>query len=305
MILIVSNPQDTHAKHIAKLLEQRACQVLILSRADFGLECSFALDPVTPCGIIQLRDGTTIKSENVSAVWYRRPGTVIVDPSISEEFDRSFVEKEWGQSLDGFFTVAFRRIVSPPLTQRAAIKPLQLKVASEVGLRVPQSLLTSNPEEAIAFASKYRGAIIHKAITAPAHRFIDTRAWDPEDLRHIEDLPLCPTLFQERIHGSGDVRATVIGTQIFAAYLGCGAEVVDSRLDAESSCSAYELPKGVESAILRLMDKLGLAFGTIDIKLADNGEHVFLEVNPQGQFMYIEILTGLPISDALADFLMA
>ena len=40
------------------------------------------------------------------------------------------------------------------------------------------------------------------------------------------------------------------------------------------------------------MDELGLVFGTIDLKVADNGEHIFLEVNPQGQFLYIEILTG-------------
>ena len=51
------------------------------------------------------------------------------------------------------------------------------------------------------------------------------------------------------------------------------------------------------------MDELGLVFGTVDLKLANSGEHVFLEVNPQGQFLYIEILTGLPISNALAEFL--
>ena len=51
------------------------------------------------------------------------------------------------------------------------------------------------------------------------------------------------------------------------------------------------------------MDELGLVFGTIDLKVADNGELFFLEINPQGQFLYIEIRTGLPISKALADFL--
>ena len=51
------------------------------------------------------------------------------------------------------------------------------------------------------------------------------------------------------------------------------------------------------------MHELGLVFGTVDLKLTDNGEHVFLEINPQGQFLYIEILTGLPISRALAEFL--
>ncbi|HKT48554.1 MAG TPA: hypothetical protein VJP87_13600 [Candidatus Acidoferrales bacterium] len=305
MILIVSSAQDTHARHIAQLLEQRGCETKLLSRADFGAACRFTLDPVGRCGAIRLEDGTAVASDRVSAVWYRRPGAVPVDVSVTEELDRSFAEKEWAQSLDSFFTIAFRRIVSPPLAQRAALKPIQLRAATEAGLRVPKTIVTSDPEEALDFASQYDGAIVHKAITSPVHRFVDTRAWNPEDLKRIGDLPLCPTLFQERIEGPGDIRITVVSTQIFAAYLSCRAEVVDSRLDAESKCSPHELPAELESAILRLMDKLGLVFGTIDLKVTKDGEYVFLEVNPQGQFLYIEMRTGLAISQALADFLAA
>lgn len=33
------------------------------------------------------------------------------------------------------------------------------------------------------------------------------------------------------------------------------------------------------------------------------GEHVFLELNPAGQFLFVERLTGLPLLDAFCDFL--
>ena len=82
-----------------------------------------------------------------------------------------------------------------------------------------------------------------------------------------------------------------------------GRAEVDSRLDPDAPCTSYELPSNVAAALFRLMDELGLVFGTIDLKLDVNGEHVFLEINPQGQFLYIEILTGLPISQALAELL--
>ena len=275
----------------------------VLSRADFGVACRFTLDPVARFGIIKLGDGTTVGSDSVSAVWYRRPGMVPVDLSITDELDRSFTEKEWSQSLDSFFTIAFRRIVSPPLAQRAALKPVQLKIASEIGLRVPNTILTSDPDEALAFVSKYTGAIVHKAITSPVHRFIDTRTWNPEDVKHIADLPLCPTLFQERIQGPGDVRVTVVGTQIFSAYLSGRPGWLIRGLMPNQHFHPINFLRDLESTIVRLMNKLGLDFGTIDLKLADNGEYVFLEVNPQGQFLYIEIRTGLPISTALADFL--
>lgn len=167
-------------------------------------------------------------------------------------------------------------------------------------------MITNDPKEALEFVAQHQGAIVHKAITAPPHSFIDTRAWDSEAFQHVEDLTVCPTILQERIFGPADVRATVVGQRVFSAciYTAQGQASVDSRLDADAPCIAYELPNDVEAASIRLMKDLGLKFGTIDFKVTDEGELVFLEVNPQGQFLYIEILTGLPISDALADFLV-
>ena len=132
-----------------------------------------------------------------------------------------------------------------------------------------------------------------------------TRAWDSEATRHAADLSMCPTILQERIVGPADVRATMIGSQIFSAciHTSQGRAEIDSRLDPDVPFTAYELPASVEAALLRLMDELGLVFGTVDLKVATSGEHVFLEINPQGQFLYVEIHTGLPISDALVEYL--
>lgn len=306
MILIVSNTKDVHTRHITKKLRQRGCEVICLSRSDFGKKASVAFNPDADHGTITVNNDSKIDSADVSAVWYRRPGPIYAHKSITIELDRSFVENEWLHTLDGFFTVAFRRIVSPPLKQRAATKPLQLSAARRAALHVPRTMITSDPKEALEFVAQHQGAIVHKAITAPSHSFIDTRAWDSDAFQHVEDLMICPTILQERIFGSADVRATVIGQKVFSAciHTAQGQASVDSRLDADAPCTVYDLPNDVEAATVRLMEDLGLKFGTIDFKVTDEGEHVFLEVNPQGQFLYIEILTGLPISDALADFLV-
>jgi hypothetical protein len=39
--------------------------------------------------------------------------------------------------------------------------------------------------------------------------------------------------------------------------------------------------------------------------LTPDGRYVVLEINPNGQYLWIEKATGLPISDAICDFLMA
>jgi hypothetical protein len=305
VILILSNPGDLHARHIASKLKQRGGRVACISRGDFGKKALLAFRPNVPNGRIALQDGTIIASEDVSAVWFRRPGIVSPDPAITDELDRSFTENEWNQALDGFFTVAFGRQVSPPLKQRAATKLLQLSLASRLGMRVPQTLVTSSAEEAFAFVAEHHGAVVHKAMSAPRHTFIDTRAWDSEATRRAADLAMCPTILQERIFGPMDIRATVIGGQIFSAciHTSQGRAEIDSRLDPDAPFTVYKLPSSVEGALHRLMGELGLVFGTIDLKIATNGEHVFLEINPQGQFLYVEIHTGLPISDALVEYL--
>jgi glutathione synthase/RimK-type ligase-like ATP-grasp enzyme len=266
---------------------------------------TLSYDPAGGGAVIGLHDGTRIASDEVSAVWYRRPGRVQIDPSIRDPLDGSFAHNEWRQGIDGLFSTAFSRIVSPPLMQRAAIKPRQLAVARDVGLAVPDTLITSDADEALAFVERHRGGVVHKAMTAPPHRFIDARAWDPSAREHIAELSICPTIFQERVSGPGDVRITVVGDRVFAARIdtASGRAAVDSRLDLDAPCAPHALPDDVCAAILRLMRQLGLLFGTIDMKLTDGGEHVFLEVNPQGQFLYIEILTGMPIATAVADFL--
>jgi glutathione synthase/RimK-type ligase-like ATP-grasp enzyme len=279
--------------------------VVWISTFDFGPAMTLSYDPADGGALIGLHDGTKIASDEVSAVWYRRPGRVQINSSIRDPLDRSFAHSEWREGIDGLFSTAFSRIVSPPLMQRAAIKPRQLAVAGDIGLAVPDTLITSDAGEALAFVERHGGAVVHKAMTAPPHRFIDARTWDTSAREQIAELAICPTILQQRVSGPGDVRITVVGERVFAARIdtASGRAAVDSRLDLDAPCATHALPDQVRTAILQLMRQLGLLFGTIDMKLTDEGEHVFLEVNPQGQFLYIEILTGMPIASAVADFL--
>jgi hypothetical protein len=98
MILILSNPTDVHARHIANLVRQRGHEVSYLSRADFGNGVSLSLCPDAQCGSITV-DGKRIVSDEISAVWSRRPGRVHAPPAITDGLDRSFTEGEWAQTL--------------------------------------------------------------------------------------------------------------------------------------------------------------------------------------------------------------
>ncbi|HEX8894260.1 MAG TPA: hypothetical protein VF783_13095 [Terriglobales bacterium] len=66
----------------------------------------------------------------------------------------------------------------------------------------------------------------------------------------------------------------------------------------------HVLPSGVENRLLLLMRRMGLEYGAIDLRLTPEGKYVFLEINPAGQFLWIEEATGQKISDAIAAHLI-
>lgn len=304
MILIAAEKEDAHARRVMDLLHEMGNAVSLIHGTEFGITRALSFCPATGDGVISDRSGSRIRTDDISAVWYRRPGHPRANRVISDKLDRAFAESEWRDAIDGFFSSLPARVVSPPFMQRSAIKPRQLAAARDEGLRVPESLITNDIDEALAFVEKY-GRVIHKASSSPPHRFLDTRTWGRREMDCVEEIPLCPIILQEQIDGPSDIRATVIGQDIFAARIDQSERYSgpDSRLDLDANCQPHELPEEVSSRLLRIMGRLGLLFATVDLKLTENGDYVFFEINPQGQFLYIEILTGLPISSAVAGFL--
>jgi glutathione synthase/RimK-type ligase-like ATP-grasp enzyme len=251
------------------------------------------------------RDAPIEHLEAVDAVWTRRPGRPTVPGSVLDADHRQFALNEWRSVLDGMTATigASTRVVNPLEAQRAAaVKPYQLAVAQRVGLRIPDTLITSDPEHAKEFVDRHHGSVIHKAMTALPQAFLETRMWQDDDLSRLDQLPLAPTIFQEFLDGPADIRVTIAGDEQFAALIASSSSRIgiDSRLDLDVPARACDLPPDVCASLGALMRGLGLSFATIDLKVDARGDHHFLEVNPQGQFLYIEILTGQPISAAVA-----
>jgi hypothetical protein len=304
LILISARSDDAHAVRVADLLRKKGHAVSFVHGAEFGTSWSLSFDPCTGYGVIRMGNNMRIDACDVLSVWYRRPGRPMIDDKITNPFDRRFTETEWQSAVDGFFSLLPSRVISPPFCQRAAIKPRQLSAARCAGLRVPDTLITNDIDEAREFVESH-GLVIHKAMSSPAHRFLDTRSWGKREEESLNDLPLCPTILQEQIQGPSDVRATIVGNRIFAARIDTAQSRagLDSRLDLDVPCTTHVLPDVVSTSLFKVMDHLGLLFGTVDLKLTHSNEYVFFEINPQGQFLYIEILTGQPISASVAELL--
>jgi glutathione synthase/RimK-type ligase-like ATP-grasp enzyme len=65
-----------------------------------------------------------------------------------------------------------------------------------------------------------------------------------------------------------------------------------------------QLPTQIEERCIALVEAYGLSFGAIDLVRRTSGEYVFLELNPNGQWAWVEQLCGLPLRARLADHLL-
>lgn len=181
-------------------------------------------------------------------------------------------------------------------------KPYQAQLIQAYGFCVPETLITNEPAEVIAFRKKY-GRIIYKSISG-IRSIVQTL--DNDDLDRLEQIRWCPTQFQAYVPGT-DVRVHTIGQQVFATAINADG-ATDYRYAAQQNGQQADLieislPDDLSQRCLDLAAGLGLAFAGIDLKLTSDGEVYCFEVNPCPGYSYYEANTGQPIAKAVASYL--
>ena len=311
MIVILAPLEDLHARRVAQEIELLGETAQIISWLLAGRELRPSLSHTGKLAKVLIQseqDGSATQLADVRAIWTRRPSPPAIPTSVIDPEHRRFARQEWQDLLDGLtLSLGLDAVTINPLpAQRAAVKPYQLAIAQRVGLRVPETLITSDPLRAQQFVDAHQGRVVHKAMTSPRNAFVETRRWQETDRGALQQLLVGPAIFQELVKGPTDIRATMIGQEIYAAAISTeqSRAGLDSRLDLDVPTTAYEVPGEIARQLHALMAALDLTFATVDLKVDDAGQLHFLELNPQGQFLYIEILTGLPIATAVARLLV-
>jgi len=189
----------------------------------------------------------------------------------------------------------------PRAMQANASKPLQAQLIGAAGFSVPETLVTSDEEEARAFWRTH-GRVVFKSISGV--RSI-VQELDDRSAARLSLLSALPVQFQAYVPGA-DVRVHVVGDRAFAAEI--HSPVIDYRYAAREGAAAIltaiELPPAVARRCIELVREMELPLAGIDLRRRPDGEYVCLEVNPMPAYTYFETHTGLPISRALAELLI-
>ena len=312
MILIISHLADSHATAVLEHLGRAGGAAVLFDTARFPRE--IRLDITHESGARSAAsaviDGVRRDLTTVRVAWWRRPQPFGVPAEVVGTDDRGFAYNESHAAITGLWSCLDARWVNDPERDEvAARKAYQLKVAAGLGLRIPRTLVTNDPDSAASFidAEGARGTI-YKAFSATEHAWRETRLLKPEERAHLDAVRFAPVIFQEHIRADIDLRVTVVGDEIFPAEILSGETDyhVDFRMTMhEATIRAHSLPDTVAERLRALMGALGLVYGAIDMRVTPEGEYVFLEVNPAGQWQFIEERTGQPITAALAEYLLA
>ena len=310
MILIVSYPGDEHTDRVQALLTEAGREVVRIDLADFPSqrEVDFGwIPPARPRWRIR-HEGRWVDLADTRAVWWRRVTDFAVDPTLGQGEGSTFAHSETSQAIHGVLDSLTCPWMNPRAADTAAHhKPYQWTVAQQLGLRLPRTLVTSNPQAAREFIDSVRPArVVFKAFLAAVHQWRETRLVEQEDLDRLDLVRYAPVIFQEYVPGV-DLRITMVGDAIYAAEIDARdtAYEVDMRMVVgEARVSAVTLPAGLQSRLRALQRRLGLVYGAIDMRRTEAGDYAFLEVNPAGQWLFVEERCGLSIARAVADFLV-
>jgi glutathione synthase/RimK-type ligase-like ATP-grasp enzyme len=310
-VVVLSHENDAHIEYVQRHLDRRLICIdasKILQKVELSYDSK---------GVDVIFDGKKLSS--VGAVWYRKPTPLrdLLFP-VAEAY-REYVEDSYtyftnalkASFQDAFWLCDYYAIL------KASNKPWQMQVASRLGFTVPDTLITSSVSAAERFIDSHEKVIVKTL--APAGPMVNgttlmvTTRLTSADKKDLKGLHLAPSIFQVEIDTEFEIRVTVVGEEIFAAAIkDKGIDDMEfirdwraTHLIGRARFVPYKLSSQLADKCLRLVKAMKLEFGAIDLIMDKKGVIWFLEINPNGQWAFVEEETKQPIGRAIANLLVA
>ena len=318
-VLIISSRLDFHSRAVAWALEKHGANVVFFDTTSFSgedMEAAFNINSV--CANFEIGAIT-----DFDAIYNRRSYPAKATSEMPAPL-RKFVESEHNAFCRWMLSALPHHhngiCVDPPdRVKFAENKALQLVSAHRANLMIPETIISSSPRRIRQFSLDHPRGVVYKPLTG--HFW--TRAGIPRyqtqtaairDISVLSDASIsaCPGIYQEMIDKVGDIRAVVIGNRVFSALITPSGRLATDEVDhrrylflGDFEAKEFRLPPEVEKGLLDVTRSFGLSYSAADFALDKNGRLHFLELNPAGQFGYVEqIVPSLRILDALVKLLL-
>jgi glutathione synthase/RimK-type ligase-like ATP-grasp enzyme len=325
MILLITNKEDVHPTPVIKILQAENIPVFrfnteaLLTDYVFRWLCD---SEKTDFWIKNIQNGLEIKGSNIISVWDRRPEhpSELLTQNTPEINQYNLKEALGFLRFLRYYIKDVYSIGSITNDRFAASKMLQLKIAKDIGFLIPDTCFSNQKKDILELASKYEYVTL-KSIennslwneTENLEYVFYSQKVKSDTLANVPEEAFTQTVsfIQNYIEKAYELRVTIVGNEVFACKI--DSQVLDEDkgkvdwrqgYDYGLKHEIYQLPKEITDKCMLFLKQMGLNFGCFDFICTPTGEYVFLECNPNGQWLWIEEATGMEISKAIANALM-
>ncbi|MBE9166116.1 hypothetical protein IQ238_00730 [Pleurocapsales cyanobacterium LEGE 06147] len=299
-ILILGNALDAHATHLHDALMQAGAIADYLDTRKFPTQIGISWEPNNQMGWLNLSSERHWQFQDIKSVFWRSFHGVGI-PSLKDSHQQQVAFNDAMSAVRMLMqTGPARWVNSWQAYQFHKEKPLQLRQVQLLGVKIPPTLISNDPEQIIRFAQSHQ-QVISKPVYGGAHaRILTDSHLEPKRLKLA--LSIAPITLQQYIPGT-NIRSYVIADSVYAAEIRSNS--LDFREDSETQLLPVDLPAVIQRQCLAIAQALHLEWTAIDWRKTPVGEYVFLEANPSPMFIHFEQQTGFPITEKLVKLLMA
>ena len=309
-VLLITNTSDFTCDYVVRSLKKFGTDFYRLNTNEIGSAVFLSFDFTN--NIFTLYDrpkDLRIDLLSIKSVYFRRPELPRIDETDLTQDEIQFIQLEIRQTLEGLYKILHDAywISDVDAIRKAENKIYQQVVAKEIGLKIPSGIITNETQSFQAFIEKNKECIVKPIYSGQIgwpqmESVVFTSNLDT--MPEKEQIEFSPSYLQERVEKKYDVRVTVVCEEVFAAH-------IDSQSNKETQTDwrvgenilpheSFPLPDTLKKQCIELVKRFNLQFGAIDFVETLNGEFIFLEINPNGQWAWVETQTGMPISDTIA-----
>jgi glutathione synthase/RimK-type ligase-like ATP-grasp enzyme len=301
LCVLVSHSNDIHAFGVAKRIRDAGVDVALVETDRLSGPTALSWSPGRQASNLPTADGASVDTADADLVWWRRvePST----PSLAiDDGSANVVANDLEESLRGIVATRFEGtwVDDPGDVRRAENKLIQLDAAVDAGFAIPATLVSQNPAEVRRFAD-VNSHIVGKVVRGSNARPLLTVELQMELVTDAQ-IGLAPAIYQEKVEARRHIRINVYDDVVISHAI--ESDHLDWRPYADNRIRAVPTEKTLVGKMRALLDNFKLSMGAFDFVERPDGELIFLEVNPQGQFLWLQAATGTDLVQACADHLL-
>ncbi len=312
-ILVLTYGEDPHAESVCNYLSGKGIDFFVVDTECLPDRYKLTFD--SESSLYKINKGNRKVVINPSwNIWNRR----VMNPDVRKITPRSLTDiifDETERAWDGLLMSHQGKVINRPQNQLHANNKIdQLRLAQNIGgdILIPDTIVTNDPDRVRDFYEKHNGNIcfkLHKGAvidTEEGNKMIYTNKVTRKNMENVELVSSHPCIFQEYINKEFEIR--IISTDRNSSGIAIYSQESEisqvdyRRYDFKNVPYKHlELPENVQRFCSNMLKHYGLHFGVFDFIYSDSGEYVFLELNPNGQWLWLELKSGYNLTKLVAE----